>query len=73
MALGLFMLCCFTILLVFQPKEHMNLQFCLLSGGMILISILLILVPALFFSKMMRHKKLLKKRVEGNKFTDSMD
>ena len=58
MALGLFLFCAFTALLVFQPKEQLNLEFCLLTGLMILISILLILVSALFFSKMIRYKKL---------------
>jgi hypothetical protein len=61
-AFGLFMLCCFIILVIFQPKEQSDFQFYALSGAIILLSSLIILVPALFLSKMIQYKKLLKAR-----------
>jgi hypothetical protein len=62
LAFGAFMLCCFIILTVFQPKESLDVQFCVLSGSIILTSSLLIFLSALFLSKMIRNKRLLKPR-----------
>ena len=61
-AFGLFMLCCFIILVIFQPKEQSDFQFYALSGAIILLSSLITLIPALFLSKMIQYKKLLKAR-----------